>query len=119
MNKLILRSLLLTMCNNNTPNDLENFYEEIYIFIEEEGTEGYALFKLYILSCKRLEKYEEHSDEAGMYLRFTLIMKYYDVNIIRKHIQQILDHCNLESPEKRYNYLSYYLRDEDEEDVYY
>jgi len=116
MEKLILKSIEVMAIGSNIPED---FDKQVYVFVGEENTRDYALFKLYILSCKRLEKYEEHSDEAGMYLRFTLIMKYYDENIVKKHIQQILAQCNQNPTEKRFNCLSLYLRSEIEEDVYY
>jgi len=37
MEKLILRSFRLTICDNNTPEDLEDFNDEIEIYIRQEN----------------------------------------------------------------------------------
>ena len=119
MGKLILKNFRITIYDNNTPENLKDFNDEVDVNIMQEGKEWCARFTLYIFSYNRLEQYENLTDEAGLYLRFTLIMKCYDEKIIENHIQQILDKCNLQPPEKRFNYLSYYLKSENEEDLYY
>ena len=60
----------------------------------------------------------ENSEAHGIYLKFSLIMKYYDESTIKKHIEKIIKRCSLETEEKSFNCLGHYLEFETEEREY-
>lgn len=119
MGKLILQSFELVSAKDCSEN-LEFFYEEVYVFIGEEGKDYSECFTFDIISYKWLvEKNKDDVDNKGEYLRFALIMRYYDESAIENHLKRIIKRCNiLKDRNKALNCLAHYLKYEYEEFEY-
>ncbi len=105
------------MTMNETPDDWENFNEDIYIKIGTQNDEGTDLFKLSVISTQWIENAMQDENQA-IYLKYSLVMKYYDEKVIKKHLEQILKQCNLYEGKKAFNCLSHYLEYEAENWLY-
>ncbi|MFC1894954.1 Imm8 family immunity protein [Candidatus Dependentiae bacterium] len=102
--------------------NLEVFNDKVNIYIGKKDSEASNLFFLNIISLKWIESIFQDKSEAykrSIYLRYTLILKKYDEEIIKKHLEKIIKKCNNESNEdEQFKCLSHYLEYETEEWIY-
>ena len=114
MSKIILKSL-------DTIDDLQDFEffcETIGAYIGSENEKSSNIFFLTIVSTNWLKNFLRENDNKGFYLKYALILDYYDEKAIKKHIENIVRRCNAEGEDKSFNCVKYYLKYEYEEDEY-
>ncbi|MFC1894955.1 Imm8 family immunity protein, partial [Candidatus Dependentiae bacterium] len=105
MEQFTLESFEIMGSKNNTPNDWENFDLKIKINIKKNEESSYYFF-LRIISLQWLKNNIDSKidkQELGIYFKNTLILKYYDEQIISYEIQNWIRRCNLEKGEKSFN----------------
>lgn len=108
---------LIILGAENGPSDYELFCEDVDIFIQETVSGVSELFRLKIVSLKWLNNQfqdpsswssAEYNKLPGLYLKQCLILKYYDKEAIKAHIENFLKICNQE--EDPYQCLDKYLK---------
>ena len=98
--------------------DYELFCESLGAYIGSEDKKSSNIFFLTVVSTKWIKNFLQENNNKGFYLRYALVLDYYDEKNVEIHIKNIIRRCNAEGDSKSFNCLKYYLRYEYEEDEY-
>lgn len=116
MGKLILKNFWLS-AENNEPQDWEFFNEYASFYIGKEGSDAIDLFNLNIISTKWINENVKNETHCT-YLKYCLIMKYYDEKLIKQHIEKIIKACNYNDDKKNFNCLTHHFEYQEETELY-
>lgn len=108
MEKLFLKNVEKFPHSHENHDAWENFNINLAVEIGNEGQKHIYHYKLNIISTMWLENATE-KEKLGVYLSYSLVMKYYDEQMVKKYLENVIKGCSNNNLQKSLNCLTFFL----------